>query len=33
MNADAHHHDEDHHDHADHGGIMFTQQDWKRRLV
>src|SRR5258707_11380064 len=33
----AHHHDDEHdhvaHDHDDHGGILFTRQDWKRRLV
>ena len=40
--AEAHHHhdhrplDHEHdreHDHDDHGGIMFTQQEWKRRLI
>ncbi len=33
----AHHHDDDQghvaHDHDDHGGILFTRQDWKRRLI
>ncbi len=33
----AHHHDDEHdhvaHDHDDHGGILFTRQDWKRRLI
>jgi gentisate 1,2-dioxygenase len=27
-----HQHDRDH-DHSDHGGIMFAQNDWKRRLI
>src|SRR5438270_8528747 len=33
--AEVHHaqNDHDRHDHGDHGGIMFAQNDWKRRLI
>jgi hypothetical protein len=29
----GHDHQHDDHDHGDHGGIMFAQNDWKRRLI
>ncbi len=34
MTAEVHHHEEhDPHDHDDHGGIMFVERDWKRKLI
>jgi hypothetical protein len=34
LRAEAQHHDDhDPHDHDDHGGIMFAQNDWKRKLI
>jgi len=34
MRAEVHHDDDHHeHDHKDHGGIMFAERDWKRKVV
>jgi gentisate 1,2-dioxygenase len=35
MRAELHHHHDDHepHDHDEHGGIMFAERDWKRKLI
>ena len=34
LRAEVHHHDDhDPHEHDDHGGIMFAERDWKRKLI